>query len=49
VLTGLRIEHSERGQPGEFTEVSTEQLIAELRDLGISVTVEDAPPSNAMS
>jgi len=49
VLTGLRIERSERGHPGEFAEVPTEQLIAELRDLGITVTVDDAPPSNAMN
>jgi len=37
VLTGLRIERRERGGPGEFAEVSTEQLVSELRDLGIEV------------
>jgi hypothetical protein len=37
VLTGLRIERRERGGPGEFAEVSTEQLVSELRDMGIEV------------
>jgi hypothetical protein len=37
VLTGLRIERRERGWPGEFAEVSTEQLVSELRDMGIEV------------
>jgi hypothetical protein len=37
ILTGLRIERSERGQPGEFDNVSTEQLLAELRELGYTV------------
>jgi hypothetical protein len=37
VLSGLRIERNERGSPGEFAEVSTEQLVSELRDMGIEV------------
>ena len=37
VLSGLRIERREWGWPGEFAEVSTEQLVSELRDLGIEV------------
>jgi len=48
VLTGLRIERSERGGPHEFSEMTTEQLVAELRGLGITVEF-DAPPSNAMN
>jgi hypothetical protein len=42
VLTGFRIERSERGAPGEFDQMSTEQLAAELRELGIEVTLPDA-------
>jgi hypothetical protein len=37
ILTGLRIERSERGTPNEFAEMSTEQLVSELRELGIEV------------
>jgi hypothetical protein len=29
VLTGFRIERRERGSPGEFEEMSTEQLVSE--------------------
>jgi hypothetical protein len=46
VLTGRRIERSERGQPGEFDNVSTEQRLAELHNLGYTV---DAPPSQAVN
>ena len=49
ILTGLRIERSERGGPHEFAQLSTEELISELRGLGISVTFEDAPLRNAMN
>jgi hypothetical protein len=48
VLTGLRIERSERGQPGGFTELTNEQLVAELRELGITVEM-DAPRSHGMN
>jgi hypothetical protein len=49
VLTGLRIERSERGAPGDFTQLSTEELISELNELGITVTVENGPLRNAMN
>jgi hypothetical protein len=37
ILTGLRVERVERGGPHEFAQVSTEQLLAELRELGYTV------------
>jgi hypothetical protein len=49
ILTGLRIERSERGQPGEFDGMTDEQLLTELRGLGINVTVDDEPPSSAVN
>jgi hypothetical protein len=49
ILTGLRIERSERGQPGEFSEMTDAQLVAELRGLGINVTLNDEPPSSAVN
>jgi len=49
ILTGLRIERSERGQPGEFEGMTDEQLLTELRGLGINVTVDDEPPSSAVN
>jgi adenosylmethionine-8-amino-7-oxononanoate aminotransferase len=48
VLSGLRIERSERGSPGEFSEMTDEQLVAELRELGITVEM-DAPRSHGMN
>jgi hypothetical protein len=39
VLTGFRIERRERGSPGEFEEMSTEQLVSELRELGVEVKI----------
>jgi hypothetical protein len=49
ILTGLRIERSERGQPGEFDGMTNEQLLTELRGLGINVTLDDEPPSSAVN
>jgi hypothetical protein len=55
VLLGIRIERSERGAPHEFADVSTADLIAELRelefevrDLGVPVD-GDVPPSQAVN
>ena len=48
VLTGLRVERSERGAPHEFSELSDAELIKELRDMGIRIEM-DAPPTNAMN
>jgi hypothetical protein len=42
VLTGLRIERSERGSPGEFAEMSDEQIVAELREMGVEVRLPKA-------
>jgi hypothetical protein len=37
ILSGVRIERSERGRPGEFDDLSTEQIVSELRELGVEV------------
>jgi hypothetical protein len=54
VLTGLRIERQERGAPHEFAERTTEELISELRELGINVQIDaagemDPPPWHAVN
>lgn len=38
VLAGLRVERSERGAPHEFADVSTAELLRELRELGYNVS-----------
>jgi hypothetical protein len=54
ILTGLRIERSERGAPHEFALRTTEELVVELAQLGIKVEIDaagemDEPPSSAMN
>jgi hypothetical protein len=52
VLTGLRIERSERGAPHEFADVSTADLLKELRALGYDVrecSERAVPPSQAVN
>ena len=34
ILSGIRIERSERGRPREFDDVSTDEIISELRHPG---------------
>jgi hypothetical protein len=51
ILSGVRIERSERGAPHEFSEASTEELLKELRELGVNVQFDevDAPRSHGMN
>jgi hypothetical protein len=48
ILTGLRIERSERGSPHEFSELSDADLLKELRQMGYRIEV-DAPPTHGMN
>jgi hypothetical protein len=48
ILTGLRIERSERGAPHEFSELSDADLLKELRQMGYRIEV-DAPASHGMN
>jgi hypothetical protein len=52
ILSGERVERSERGTPNEFKGVSTAQLLDELRELGYDVrecSERAVPPSQAVN